>query len=72
MRLAAGAREVGIVDTFVVRIYPSTGSNRPGRIEHVTSGSVLYFHSLDELPRAVEAALQASGSSLQTGAMKDR
>lgn len=37
------------MDTFVIRVYPESGADRPGRIEHVASGSVRFFHSLDEI-----------------------
>jgi len=45
------------MQTFVIRIYPQDDSGRPGRIEHVKSGSVSVFHSLDDVPGLIEDAI---------------
>ena len=37
------------MDTFVIRVYSESGRVRPGRVEHVASGGVRFFHTLDEV-----------------------
>lgn len=49
------------MDTFVIRIYPDSGLGRPGRIEHVASGSVHFFHSLDEIADLLTEVLTHAG-----------